>query len=311
MSKSLTTSNLTNKKQAFENGHDNFFKVVTIAQCVNFLTKHKSYLVILFIGLILFYIQLSDDDKELSETINYLSSPKINDFYFLDFRVLSDNLRPKEKYRLAKVVDITGDVVTLLYSDFYYYQEREIKDSIRFGHLRYQDYFQTKRYDFTVSQLKSMFDANAIFMIKRPYANRLYGNLVNPYKAPSDGRLFIPGKSQNTQGQAYFNAKNIEGRYELAFSYFHESAVLGYDIGQQNLAEMYINGYYVEKDFSKALEWLFKASLQSHKPAILKYVIVCKQVEMCELYDFYQALTQAGVNIQVRNLDVTLGSEQH
>ncbi|MFT5003505.1 MAG: hypothetical protein ACI952_001858, partial [Flavobacteriales bacterium] len=45
----------------------------------------------------------------------YLTSPKVDDIYFLDFRLLSENLRPNEKYRIVKVVDITSDIVKLIY----------------------------------------------------------------------------------------------------------------------------------------------------------------------------------------------------
>lgn len=76
--------------------------------------------------------------------------------------------------------------------------------------------------------------------------------------------------------------------------------------GQINLAEMYISGLHVEKDLNKAIFWLKQASLQSSKPAILKYGIVCKQIELCDIVDFYQELKANGVNIKVRNLDFKL-----
>ena len=69
---------------------------------------------------------------------------------------------------------------------------------------------------------------------------------------------------------------------------------------------MYINGQYVKKDFEQALYWLKQASLQSYKPAILKYGIICKQTKSCNFVDFYQDLTASGVNIKVRKLDFKL-----
>ena len=69
---------------------------------------------------------------------------------------------------------------------------------------------------------------------------------------------------------------------------------------------MYINGTHTEIDLNKALYWLKLASLQSSKPAILKYGIICKQVTDCNIYDFYQNLTDAGVNVKVRKLDFEL-----
>ena len=237
-----------------------------------------------------------------------ISSPQIDDFYFLDFRLLSENLRPREKYRLAKVVDITGEVITLLYSDFYYVREGIIKESIRYGHLRFKDYFQSKRYDFTHNEIKAMYNDGAITLAKRPVLKKLYGNGIEPYEYRYQSDLFVPGKRENNAGLLFLNEKQLETNLQSAFDYFNQSANLGFEQGQLNLAEMYVNGQYVDKDFKQALYWFKQASLQSYKPAILKYIIVCKQVEGCDLYGFYRELIDAGVDIKVRNLDVKLSS---
>ena len=239
-------------------------------------------------------------------TEQYLAAPKIDDFYFLDFRLFSENLRPKEKYRVAQVVDITGDVITLLYSDFFYYNQNMIEDSFRFGHLRYKDYFQPKRYDFTLKQLNAMYNSGAIYMAKRTVQGRLVGNTVKPDKTVYQSKLFVAGKRENNVGLAFLLEKNLETHAEFAFENFSRSAELGYPQGQLNLAEMYVNGQYVEKDLTRALYWFNQAALQSYKPAILKYDIVCKQVEHCDLYDFYQNLINSGVNVKVRSLGVKL-----
>ena len=98
--------------------------------------------------------KLIEGDQETLQTEKFIAEPEIKDLYFLDFRVMSDNLRPRQKYRLAKVIDITGGIVSLVYSDMYYFTQRNIEEGIRFGHLRFNDYFQGKRYDFTMEQIK-------------------------------------------------------------------------------------------------------------------------------------------------------------
>jgi len=100
-----------------------------------------------------------------------------------------------------------------------------------------------------------------------------------------------------------FNETNLK----TAFDLFLYSSTLGYVKGQVNLSEMYLNGQHVKKDLNLALYWLKQASLQSYKPAILKYGIVCKQVESCNIANFYQELITDGVNIKVRMLDFKLG----
>ncbi len=263
--------------------------------------------VFVLLALCLFiYNKSTQSQQEEDASLIYLTNPKVDDIYFLDFRVLSDNLRPKEKYRIAKVVDVTGDIITLLYGNMFYLRQQSLKDSIRYGQLRYKDYFEGKRYDFTLAQLKEMHDSAAIYMIKRPEQNMLYGNYINAPKPDVRSSLYIPGKRENLEGLSLLKANYLENNLEQAFERFSRSAQLGLSQGQVSLAQMYLNAQYVEKDLNQAMYWFKQAALQSDKAAVLKYVIVCRQVSYCNEVDFYQELTEAGVNIKVRKVDFTL-----
>jgi len=246
--------------------------------------------------------------QEQQATDLYIGAPKIDDIYFLDFRVMSEDLRPREKYRLAKVVDITGDIVTLRYGNVFYWQQHSLIDSIRYGQLRQKKYFEPKRYDFNLTELKNLRETNAIYQVKRPDLNILYGNYVNPLTENKKSSLYIPGKRENLAGLGFLKSTYIEDNFSQAFTRFTRSAELGHAEGQVNLGEMYINAQFVELDLDKALYWLKRASLQSNKAGILKYVIVCKQVSYCEVSDFYQELIDSGVNIKVRKIDFNLSS---
>lgn len=275
-----------------------FYQVIKSSHIVGF--------VALIAILCLIFLEYSTSKTEEDETLSIISNPKVDDIYFLDFRLLSDKLRPKEKYRLAKVVDITGDIITLVYGDFYYQRQNAAINSIKYNQLSYKDYFQTKRYDLPLDVIKNMRNSQAIYLAKRPVRGKLFGRLVGPEKKEQPSSYLTYGKKENSSGEAFLNEKFSETNLESAFELFQVSSNLGYAKGQVNLAEMYINGHYVKKDFEQALHWLKQASLQSYKPAILKYGIICKQVEYCNVVDFYQELTAAGVNIKVRKLDFEL-----
>ena len=204
------------------------------------------------------------------------------------------------------MVDITGDVVTLLYGNMFYLRQQSLKDSIRYGQLRYQDYFEAKRYDLSLEELQAMHTSGAIYMIKRPDQNMLYGNYINDPEPAIDSSLFIPGKRENFQGLTLLTSTYIENNYQQAFDYFSQSAELGFAQGQVNLGQMYLNGQFVEKDLSQAMHWFKQAALQSDKSGVLKYVIVCRQVSSCQEGDFFQELNYAGVNIKVREVDFKL-----
>lgn len=265
--------------------------------------------IIIFLLLCLFIYKKSTQSKqENDDSLLYLANPKVDDIYFLDFRILSDNLRPNEKYRIAKVVDITGDVVTLLYGNIFYLRQQALKDSIRYGQLRYKDYFESKRYDLTLTQLKTMHDTSAIYMVKRPDNNMLFGNYVNNPETELSTNLYIPGKRENLAGLSLLKSDYLENNLQQAFERFSASAQLGFAPGQVNLGQMYLNGEYIDKDLNQALYWFNQAALQSDKSGVLKYVIVCRQVEYCQEADFFQALFDAGVNIKVREVDFTLSA---
>jgi hypothetical protein len=263
--------------------------------------------VIVLLSLCLFiYNKSSQSQQEDNNSLAYLASPKVDDIYFLDFRLLSESLRPNEKYRIAKVVDITGDVVTLLYGNVFYLRQQAMKDSIRYGQLRYKGYFESKRYDLKLSQLKSMHDSTAIYMIKRPDQNMLYGNYINDPEPKVSSTVYIPGKRENLAGLSFKKSSYLENNLQQAFERFSRSAQLGFTQGQVNLAEMYLSGEYIDKDFSQAMYWFKQAALQSDKAGVLKYVIVCRQVSYCQEGDFYQELIDAGVNIKVRKVNFKL-----
>ena len=231
-----------------------------------------------------------------------VAAPKINDIYFFDFRKIRDNLRPNEKYRLAKVVDITGDVITLVYGSLYYARQHAALNSIYYGQLTYKDYFEPKRFDYQQEQLSQKFSSGAIYLALRPTHDKILGHRVGPEQRKFRESIFIQGRKENLYGQALLNERYSETNLKQAFELFTQSASYDYVQGQVNLAQMYINGQYVEKDLNQALYWLNLASLQSHKPAILKYEIICKQVSSCHIYDFFQNLVASGVEVKVRRL---------
>jgi hypothetical protein len=280
-------------------------KAITAQRIFRFPQVTKSLKVtisfLLFTGLSLGFLEYKDKTAE-SQTLAIISNPKVNDIYFLDFRLLSDKLRPKEKYRIAKVVDITGNIVTLVYGRFFYQYQNAAINSIQYGQLSYKEYFEPKRYNIPLNKINSMHSNQAIYLAKRPIRNKLFGNLVGPAQDKDASSHLTYGKKENIKGEAFLKEQFSETNLKTAFELFLDSSRLGYAKGQVNLAEMYINGQHVKKDFNQALYWLKKASLKSYKPAILKYGIICKQIKSCDIVDFYQNLTAYGVNIKVRKL---------
>lgn len=253
-------------------------------------------------------------ERSANQSQQYIEQPEINDIYFLDFRLMSDALRPKEKYRLAKIVDITGDIITFRYGNMFYVNQQAAIDGIRYGQLRYQKYLEPKRYDVSTKDVQALWQSGAIYMVKRPVNNELFGNYVSADSAnfPSaSDHVYIPGKREHIAAQSLMKALYNEQSLSQAIILLNQSVELGYAPAQVSLAEAYLvqgpNAFY-EKDLVKALFWFKQAALQSHKPGVLKYVIVCKQVPSCNVVDFYDELLAAGVNLKVRKHQFSLST---
>jgi TPR repeat protein len=271
------------------------------------LIMHKTKIIVLVILAVtavagsLFYQEVKSNEQ----TKAIVAAPQLNDLYYVDFRVIKDNLRPAEKFRMAKVSDITGDVVTINFSSYFYLQEHELNEAIRYAQLRYEKFFQEKRHNYKITELQSLVESGAIVLARRPVSDMLDGNVVVPDSHFESSSVFIPGKKENFAGLEYLKLNKDSDKAALAFEKFEESADLGFAKGQVNLAQMYLNGLGVEKDLHESLAWLKQASLTAYEPAILKYSIVCQQVESCTIEDFYQELVKAGVNIEfTKQVDV-------
>lgn len=189
---------------------------------------------------------------------------------------------------------------------FYYQRQRAVIKSIQYGQLMFQDYFQDKRYDISHQTIKKLYENKAIYLAKRPINNKVFGRSVSFQRMLKVSHNLIYGMKENLSGEEFLKVQYSETNLEAAFELFQRSANFSYPEGQVNLAQMYLNGQYVEKDLKQTLYWLKAASLNKYKPAIYKYGIVCKQVDWCNIGDFYQELTENGIEITVRKVNVKL-----
>ncbi|NQZ79520.1 MAG: sel1 repeat family protein [Colwellia sp.] len=261
---------------------------------------------IIIILLLSYYF--SEEQQKYRQSQVYIDAPKVNDFYYLDYRKVAGDRRPHHKYRLAKIVDITGGTVSLTYGNYFYPLKNSLNDGMRFGHTRNFDYFEKQRQHFSYAQLDSLFEQGFIYRVVRPEFNMIGGNravytidgnaVANPTVA-KEAWHYIPGKRQNTQGVAFLKANYIDDRFEQAFILLKQSAELGYAPGQTNLAELYLTGIEGSRDVEKAAHWLLQAALQGYQPAIEKYRVVCQLEELCQIDDFYRALNEAGTSYRI------------
>lgn len=233
-------------------------------------------------------------------TEKIIRAPQIHDYMMLDYRKFSDDLRPNERFRLAKVVDITGDTVSMVYGNYFYKRESAFEDVIKVGQVTNYRYFGKARYHFSYDELYQLYQEQAIVVAGRPEANFLYGTYVLSQQPGYQlSHEYIAGEREYASGLAFEQANYLADHLTDAFGFFEKSAKLGFYLGQIKLAEYYLTGKAVEVNFDQALHWLEMASLQSSETAINKFAIVCKQTRGCDLPAFYQRVIDQGVNLTV------------
>ncbi|MFT5756196.1 MAG: hypothetical protein ACI9LM_000908 [Alteromonadaceae bacterium] len=126
------------------------------------------------------FVRYISNKTEQTEASAFILAPQVNDIYFLDVRLLSDKLERKEKYKLAKVVRVSGDNVGIVYGRFFYQWQYAVVNSIQYGDLSNNDYFKAIPDYISFSKIKEMKNNRAIYLVKRPTRNKLYGNFVSP-----------------------------------------------------------------------------------------------------------------------------------
>lgn len=91
------------------------------------------YVVLMLIAFWVVYSNYTSSQIENRQTHQIIVNPQVNDIYFIDSRIYGENRRPNDKYRIAKVVDITGDIITLLHGGYFYPNHNAVVNSIKYG----------------------------------------------------------------------------------------------------------------------------------------------------------------------------------
>ena len=146
------------------------------------LSKPLNTLVLLTCLLVIVYSvyqRYASHITEQAEASVLILPPQVNDIYFLDFRLLSNKSAGKNKYKLAKVVRVTDDNVVIVYGRFFYQWQSAVVNSIQYGDLSNNDYFTLIPEYIPFTKIKEMSNG-AIYLVKRPRQNKLYGNYVSP-----------------------------------------------------------------------------------------------------------------------------------
>ncbi|WP_440875822.1 hypothetical protein [Thalassotalea sp. PLHSN55] len=116
----------------------------------------------------LFVYHYQQKIEEHQQSLQFIKAPQVNDLYFLDFRLLSTNQVANQRYKIAKVVAITGNIISLHYGNTFYPHHNTLLNSVSSGQLELANYFSTDIYNFRHQEIENMFASSAIYAAKRP-----------------------------------------------------------------------------------------------------------------------------------------------
>lgn len=133
-------------------------------------------IVIIYFG----YSRYEQHNIEQNEASTLILNPQVSDIYFLDMELIKEKVERKNKYKLAKVIRVTDDNIAIVYGLFSYQWQYSVVNSIQYGDLSNDDYFISLPDYIPLNKVKEMRNNGAIYLVKRPVRNQLYGNFVRP-----------------------------------------------------------------------------------------------------------------------------------
>jgi hypothetical protein len=131
-------------------------------------------LLIIYFG----YEKYQEHRIEQKQTSTFIINPKVGDIYFLNIKIIQDKPALKNKYKLAKIVRVGDDGISVVYGNISYQWQHAVVNSIQYGDLRNNNYFKVIPEYIPMQKIRAMHSKGAIYLIKRPTQNKIYDSLI-------------------------------------------------------------------------------------------------------------------------------------
>ena len=220
---------------------------------------HRTLFVIALIVIAYFAYSIFENKQQQAE---FLSAPKVDDVLILDMGHLIKDRKYQTQYRVAQVLSVEEDSITLKQGSYTYRKKRGAERAIKLDSLMLSNYFRPALISFKKSELAALHEQGAIDEIFRPTDIYVMGGIVRHRAAPEH----IPHKLKVSLNQ--FNQEGVraylERDFEEARKLFTQAAEQGYDYGQFTLADMLEYGEGGNVDLAGAYKWYKVAAAQNN-----------------------------------------------
>ncbi|NOU52974.1 sel1 repeat family protein [Pseudoalteromonas sp. JBTF-M23] len=240
------------------------------------IVKYKVQLILLFTIIAVIHQALSyQQSHRLQQTV--LLQPQKDDVWIINMGHFQTQRKYQAQYRVAQVLNVTGEHVELQQGSFTYRKRRGAERAISLDSLMLDSYFRKQTLTLKRSELLSYFEAQAIDTVYRPEDIYVLGGIVKRRAMPKAINASIRTKvvlnHYNNEGITLFQ----KGEYQAARESFLQAAEQGDSWGQYNLAGMLEHGQGGEKDLQQAIYWLEQAAVQGHSQAKQLHKDLCIQ----------------------------------
>ncbi|MAD89494.1 MAG: hypothetical protein CMK64_07290 [Pseudoalteromonas sp.] len=223
---------------------------------------HKTLFVIALI-VIAYFVHSIYENKQQQAV--FLADPQIDDVLILDMGHINTDRKYQAQYRVAQVLQVGDETVTLKQGSYTYRKKRGAERAIKLDSLMLNNYFRPALLSFKKSELSALYDKGAIDEIYRPTDIYVMGGIVRhramPERVPH--KLKIAFNQYNQEGVQAYLARDFEEARKL----FTLAAEQGHDWGQYNLADMLEYGEGGNIDLAGAYKWYKSAAEQSNLKA--------------------------------------------
>ncbi|MCM1109292.1 MAG: hypothetical protein NC388_09660 [Clostridium sp.] len=252
------------------------------------------------LGMYYYTYYCEEPSRFLSWMKRAASAGNMNAIKFLAdyYRFISDDMKPEQRkslgrkwlYRMIDVLKKKADkgVVSAAKSLMNLYvhdrpddmTEKEGREAAMMWHERLIEILRDKAERGTVRDKKNLADA---LYNGCDVPEEIDSNL--PDRTDEATRLYEEISEEKNDGASYIDLAQTysrEGNEEKAFECYMKAAELGYTPAYYNVANAYLNGEGVERDFDKAFEWFRKAADSGDTYAKLKLAECCKRGAGCQ-----------------------------
>lgn len=232
--------------------------------------KHSTLVTyFLFLAAVLYFVNAHFNTQK--EQLNFLALPEKDDVLILDMGHLQTSRQYQAQYRVAQVLQVEDDKITLKQGRFTYRKQRGAERAIKLDALM-NNYFRPALLTFKRSELADMHELGTISEVYRPKDIYVMGGIVRHRKQPKSLAPVITFNPYNQEGIRFYQ----DGNYEQARSSFLKAAEQGDSWGQYNLADMYEYGEGGTQSLEQAYYWYKQATEQNHFKAKEALTVFCQ-----------------------------------